>query len=431
MIAPRARPTLGLRANLRQFALLMAVNAFVGAMVGLERAVLPVIAVTEFRLAASTAVMAFIVSFGLVKALTNLAAGSLSDRFGRKKVLIAGWLFALPVPILILLAPSWGWVVAANALLGVSQGLCWSLTVNMKSDLVGPRRRGLALGLNETAGYAAVGAAALLSAPLAAEFGLRPGPFGLAIVIALAGLVLSVFAVRETHAHVAVETEARLPGQRLEGGIRSSATWLDRDLVACSQAGLVNNLNDALVWGLLPLFLLVRGVPLGQIALVSGAYAVSWGALQLLTGTLSDRWGRRGLIVAGMLVQGAGLIAFARGGEPAIWLAAAVVMGAGTAMVYPSLLAAVGDIAAPAWRASATGVYRLWRDLGYPIGAVLAGVVADAAGVPTAIVTVGGLTLASGLVAAALLRETRTADDQVSILGLGPRTAAAPLRRRP
>jgi MFS family permease len=344
---------------------------------------------------------------------------------GRKKVLVAGWLFALPVPILILAAPGWEWVIAANALLGINQGLCWSLTVNMKIDLVGPRRRGLALGLNETAGYLAVGVAALLSAPLAGAFGLRRGPFGLAIGVALAGLVLSTVAINETRSHVALEAEAPMPGQRLAGGIRSGATWLDRDLLACSQAGLVNNLNDALVWGLLPLLLLARGAGLGEIALVSGAYAISWGALQLPAGALSDHLGRRGLIVAGMLSQGAGLLAIGEGRGLGVWVGAALVTGAGTAMVYPTLLAAVSDIAIPAWRASAVGVYRLWRDLGYPLGAVVAGVIADLAGIPASVATVAGLTVLSGMVVALRLRETapgvRAASPAVGIRPAGAR----------
>jgi len=409
MIASLKQPALGLRANLPQFALLMLVNAFVGSMVGLERAVLPVLAVQDFHVAAATAVLGFIVSFGLIKALTNLAAGGLADALGRKRVLVVGWLFALPVPLIILAAPSWGWVIAANAFLGVNQGLCWSLTVNMKADLVGPQRRGLALGLNETAGYASAGVAALVSAPLAAAFGLRQGPFGLAAIVAVAGLVVSLLLVHETRPHVAVEYQEASPQrlQRLSGGIGSLRTWLDRDLLACSQAGLVNNLNDVVAWGLLPLMLLSRGLRLGQIAVVSGGYALSWGLLQTGTGALSDRWGRRGLIVGGMLVQGLALAAISQVSGLGPWLFAAVVMGAGTAMVYPTLLAAVGDIAAPEKRASGVGIYRLWRDLGYPLGAVVAGLLADLAGIPVSILAIGVLTAASGLVAAGLLRETR------------------------
>ena len=383
----------------------MLVNAFVGAMVGLERAIVPVLAVHDFKIAAAPAVLAFILSFGLVKALANLAAGHLSDVLGRKRVLVAGWLFGLPAALLVLWAPSWGWVIAANAFLGVNQGLCWSLTVNMKIDLVGPARRGLALGLNETAGYVSVGLAALLSGPLAAAFGLRRGPFGLAFVIALIGLVISALLIKDTRAHVARESDRAT--SRLAAGVFSAASWRDRDMLVCAQAGLVNNLNDAVAWGLLPLFLLARGLSLSRIAVVAGAYALSWGAFQIPTGALSDRWGRRWLIVAGMLVQGAALATMPLSGALFGWLTAAIVMGAGTAMVYPTLLAAVGDIAAPTRRASAVGIYRLWRDLGYAAGAVLAGVIADRAGIPAAITTVAGVTIASGLVSALLLRETR------------------------
>ncbi len=417
MTGPRARDgagtprpvVLGLRANRGQFLLLVLINGFVGAMVGLERTVIPLIAMRQFGIASASAALSFIVAFGVVKALTNVVAGSLSDRVGRKGVLVAGWLVGIPVPLLILWAPAWGWIIVANALLGVNQALCWSMTVNMKIDLVGPARRGLALGINESAGYAAVGLATLTAGALAAAYGLRQGPFTLGVAFPVLGLLLSALCVRETRGHVRLE--ARQAG---DGGERPSlrrvfaqASWRDRDLFACSQAGLVNNLNDGLAWGLLPLFFARAGLGIGAIALISAAYPLSWGVLQLGTGALSDRWGRKPFIVGGMALQGLALAAIplVRGEGP--WLGTALVLGLGTALVYPTLLAAVGDVAHPSWRASAVGVYRLWRDLGYAVGALLAGAIADIAGLPAAILTVAALTLVSSGVAAARLRETR------------------------
>jgi MFS family permease len=407
-----SRPiTLGLRANLGQFLLLVLINGFVGTMVGLERTVVPLIAQRQFGVASASAALSFIISFGVVKALTNFLAGGLSDRIGRKGVLVAGWLIGLPVPLIILWAPTWGWIVAANVLLGVNQALCWSMTVNMKIDLVGPARRGLALGLNESAGYGALGLATLASGALAAAYGLRHGPFTLGIAFPVLGLLLSVMFVRETRGHV--HLEARQQGASHPTGERPSlgtvlalASWRHRDLFACSQAGLVNNLNDGLAWGLLPLYFARAGLGVGAIAAISAAYPLSWGVLQLGTGALSDQWGRRPLIVAGMALQGLALLAIplVRGEGP--WIGAALALGLGTALVYPTLLAAVGDVAHPSWRASAVGVYRLWRDLGYAVGALLAGVVADLAGIPAAILTVAALTLASSGVAAWRLRET-------------------------
>lgn len=403
--------TLGLRANLGQFLLLVLINGFVGAMVGLERTVIPLIAQRQFGVASASAVLSFIISFGVVKALTNFFAGGLSDRFGRKSVLVAGWLVGLPVPLIILWAPAWGWIVAANVLLGVNQALCWSMTVNMKIDLVGPARRGLALGLNESAGYGAVGLATLASGALAAAYGLRQGPFTLGIAFPVVGLLLSALLVRETHGHMRLEAHRHgsphPAGERPSlGKVFTLASWRNRDLFACSQAGLVNNLNDGLAWGLLPIFFARAGLGVGAIAAISAAYPLSWGVLQLGTGALSDHWGRRRLIVGGMALQGLALVAIAlvRGEGP--WIGAALALGLGTAMVYPTLLAAVGDVAHPSWRASAVGVYRLWRDLGYAIGALLAGIIADIAGIPAAILTVAALTLASAGIAAWRLRET-------------------------
>ncbi len=399
---------LGLRPNLGQFLLLVLINAFVGAMVGLERTVIPLIATRQFGLASASAATSFIVAFGVTKALANFVAGDLSDRVGRKGVLVAGWLVGLPVPLLVLWAPAWGWIVLANVLLGVNQALCWSMTVNMKIDLVGPERRGLALGINESAGYGAVGLATLASGAVATAYGLRQGPFTLGIAFPVLGLLLSALFVRDTRGHVRLEArQVGSGGARLSlGQVFALASWRDRDLFACSQAGLVNNLNDGLAWGLLPLFFARAGLGIGTVALISAAYPLSWGILQLGTGVLSDHWGRRPLIVGGMALQGLALAAIPLVRGEAAWLGTAVALGLGTALVYPTLLAAVGDVAHPSWRASAVGVYRLWRDLGYAVGALLAGVVADIAGIPAAILTVAALTLLSSGIAFGRLRET-------------------------
>ena len=402
-------PRLGLSENWRQFWLLVLVNAFVGAMVGLERTVLPLLAEREFGLASKSAALSFIATFGAVKALTNLLAGRLGDRFGRKRVLVAGWVIGLPVPLLVMWAPSWSWIVFANVLLGVNQGLTWSTTVIMKIDLVGPQRRGLAMGLNEFAGYLAVAATAYATGLVADSFGLRPEPFYLGIALAAGGLALSQLAVRDTIAHVRGEAAAgqlrpaRSPSLRQ---LLSRTSWTDPALFSVSQAGLVNNLNDGLAWGLFPIFFGAAGLSLHEIAVLTAAYPAVWSVAQLWTGALSDRWGRKPLIVGGMLLQGAALVATALVGGFAPWLAAAALLGIGTAMVYPTLLAAIADVAHPAWRGSAVGVYRLWRDAGYVVGALAAGLIADAFGMVAAIGAIGVLTAASGLLALARMPET-------------------------
>ena len=407
--AAAARPVLGLRENWRQFWLLVLVNAFVGAMVGLERTVLPLLAEQDFGLASRSAMLSFIATFGVVKALTNALAGHLGDRWGRKRVLVAGWLFAVPVPFLVMWAPTWGWVVFANVLLGINQGLAWSTTVIMKIDLVGPERRGLAMGLNEFAGYLAVALAALMTGEIAARTGLRPEPFYVGVAATALGLTLTVLAVRDTGAHVRHEAALHAAG---DGGrslreIFALATWRDRALSSASLTGLVNNLNDGLAWGLFPLFFAAAGLSLREIGVLTFAYPAAQGVGQLWTGALSDRWGRKWLIAGGMALQGGALVALALSHGFARWLAACLLLGAGTAMVYPTLLAAVGDVAAPAWRATAVGVYRFWRDLGYAAGAVLAGVTADAFGLGAAIAAVGVLTAATGAYVALRMPETR------------------------
>ncbi|MGH9002699.1 MAG: MFS transporter [Acidimicrobiia bacterium] len=399
---------MGIRANLAQFSLLVAVNALVGGTIGQERTVLPLLAEREFGLAAHTAGLTFIVAFGITKALTNLVAGALSDRVGRKPVLVAGWIIGIPVPLMLIWAPAWGWVIAANVLLGVNQGLTWSTTVIMKIDLAGPERRGLAMGLNEAAGYGAVAATALFTGWIATNHGLRPGPFLLGAAYIALGLGLSTVFVRETRDHARQEAaDHHTPGEQLTVGRVLTHTALhDRDLLAVNQAGLVNNLNDGLAWGLLPVLFAADGLTVADIGLLAALYPAVWGAGQLVTGALSDRAGRKPLIVGGMLTQAAALALFATATGVAPWALAAVALGAGTALVYPTLLAAIGDVAHPAWRASAVGVYRLWRDSGYALGALIAGITADLIGLRGAVATVAALTAASGLLTARLLTET-------------------------
>ena len=390
---------LGLRANAGQFALLVGLNAFVGAMVGLERSVLPLVGERDFGLESKGAILSFVVAFGIAKAFANLAAGGLADRVGRKRLLVLGWVLALPVPVLIALAPNWGWIVAANLLLGANQGLAWSMTVVMKIDLVGPVRRGLALGLNESAGYLGVAAAAFVTGALAASFAPRTLVWVGAAAIAALGTAISIFFVRDTGAHVAREQLAhgRAESQTLRAAF-ARATVREPMLRACSQAGLVNNLNDALAWGLAPLYLAAHGASATEIGIVAGIYPAVWGAGQLLTGWLSDHTGRKPLITAGMLVQaGALALLVAGGGAFAPALVAAVFLGIGTAIVYPTLIAAVSDGVQPVERAQVVGVYRFWRDFGFVVGALLAGLVADAAGADTAIAIVATLTAGSGL----------------------------------
>jgi MFS family permease len=410
--APGAVARLGLRANWRQFALLAAVNAFVGGMVGLERSILPVLAEQDFGVASKTVAISFIAAFGFAKALANLFAGRLSERFSRRSILIAGWLVGAPVPFIIIFAPAWGWIVAANVLLGVNQGFAWSMTVNMKVDLVGPRRRGFALGVNEAAGYLSMAAAAFAAGVIASRYGLRPEPWYLGIGFVACGLALSVLLVRDTAPFVEVESEGSGSVVCAASSIRESfarATWRDRHLVAISQAGFVNNLNDGLAWGIFPLFFASHGLSLGRIAILTAMYPLIWGGLQLVTGWASDVAGRKPLIVAGMLLQALSISIVGLSTEFAAWMAALAALGVGTAMVYPALLAATGDAVHPRERATALGVYRFWRDSGV-IGAALAGgLLADAFGFRAAIQGVALLTAASGIVAALVLRSAPTA----------------------
>jgi MFS family permease len=362
-----------------------------------------------FGIASETAVLSFIVTFGFAKAFANLYAGRMADRTGRKPLLIAGWLAAIPVPFLLMFGPAWGWIIVANLLLGVNQGLCWSMTVVMKIDLVGPKQRGLAMGLNEFAGYLAVGGAAYLSGLIAQSYGLRPWPFAMGVACVVVALALSILAVRETHSHARFEAAGR---ERINAPLPSFRTlfadvsWRNRTLSSISQAGLVNNLNDGLAWGILPLYFAAAGLSVERIAILAAAYPTTWGILQLVTGALSDRLGRKWMIAAGMWLQGAAIMVFLSSGGFGIWLAAAVLLGAGTAMVYPTLLAAIGDAVNPLVRGSSVGVYRLWRDSGYAFGALLSGVVAQTLGQRSAIAVVAGITFLSGLVVALRMRET-------------------------
>ena len=408
--------TLGLRANWRQFVLLVIVNAFVGAMVGLERSVMPIIATTQFHVASTTAVLSFIATFGLTKALTNLAAGWLADSGARRRTLLAGWIVALPIPFMIYEAPNWSWIVAANGLLGINQGLAWSSTVIMKIDLVGPRRRGFAMGLNEFAGYVAVGMAGLVSGVVATRYGLQTGAAAVGLVVALTGLGLSWF-VRETAQHVQRESADTGSQQRPRlGEVITRSMWSDAGLFSVSQAGLVNNLNDGLAWGVFPLVFLQSGLSVQETSMLAAIYPITWGVCQLATGALSDYWGRKRPIVIGMTLQGAALFSVPLAHSWFGWALALATLGLGTALVYPTMLAAIGDLATPSWRGTAIGVYRLWRDLGYVAGALLAGVLTDFFGTSIAIRAIALLTVCSGIVVAIRLREPRAAMDARAVV---------------
>lgn len=412
--SPRVR--LGLRANAAQFALLVAVNALVGGMVGQQQTVLPLLAESEFGLTGYTFIFTYVAAFGITKAIANWFAGTFSDRYGRKPVLITGWLFAVPVPLMLIVAPNWGWVVAANVLLGINQGLTWSTTVVMKIDLVGPRQRGLAMGLNEAAGYGAVAVTSLLAGYLAEQFGLRPAPFLLGIAYTALALLLSGAFVKETRGHAQLEAGQHAPRadgrhDHLHGGLTDRQIWRQTSLTepalsSASQAGLVNNLNFGLSWGLFPLLFATADLPVGQIGLLFALYPGVWGTGQLITGALSDRIGRKHLITAGMTTQAAALALIGASDGFAGWATGTVLLGAGTAMVYPTLLAVIGDVAHPAWRGRAVGVYRVWRDLGYAVGAVLGGIVADVLGLHAAVWAAAAISAGSALVVAGRMYET-------------------------
>jgi MFS family permease len=400
---------LGLRENLSQFSLLVLINAFVGGMVGIERTVVPLIGSEEFHIESTTLITSFIISFGVVKACANLVSGQLADAWGRKRVLVIGWLLGIPVPFMIIAAPAWEWVIAANVLLGLSQGFSWSMTVIMKVDLVGPKGRGLAVGLNEFAGYLAVGLTAFFTGYLASRYGLRPAPIYLGVFYAIAGTLLSILAVRDTRYHVRMEARA-VANEDSPMSFREVfmlASLKNRNLFAASQAGLINNLNDGMSWGIFPLFFTTLGLGVERVGVLKAVYPIVWGVGQIVTGPLSDRWGRKGLIVAGMWVQAVGLFMTGLTTQFGMWFLASVLLGVGTAMVYPSLIAAVSDASHPSWRARSLSVYRFWRDLGYAIGALSAGIIADRFGFAAAVLAIAVITFISGVVVAIAMREHR------------------------
>jgi MFS family permease len=412
----QTRPVLGLRANAAQFTLLVTINALVGGMVGQQQTVLPLLAAREFGLTGYTFIFTYVIAFGITKAIANYFAGTWSDRYGRRPVLIAGWLVAVPVPLMLIWAPSWGWVVAANVLLGVNQGLTWSTTVIMKIDLVGPRQRGLAMGLNEAAGYGAVALTSLAAGYLAAHHGLRPAPFLLGLSYTALALGLATLVVKETRDHARLEAVDHVPRadglhDHLHGELSNRDVFLqtsfrERALSSASQAGLVNNLNFGLSWGLFPLLFAASGLPVGQIGVLFALYPAVWGIGQLVTGALSDRWGRKRLIGGGMLIQATALVVIAGSEAFAPWAVGTMLLGAGTAMVYPTLLAAIGDVAHPAWRGRAVGIYRVWRDLGYAVGALMGGVVADLLSLRAAVWVAAAISVLSAVVVAVRMYET-------------------------
>ena len=391
-----SKTQLGLKENWQQFSLLVLVNVFVGGMVGLERSILPQLAEQEFQLAAKTAILSFIVVFGITKALTNYFAGTLANRWGRKNLLILGWIFALPVPLLLMYAPNWSWVILANVFLGINQGLAWSSTVVMKIDLVGPKNRGFAMGINEAAGYMAVGAVAFLSASIANAYGVRPYPFYIGIVLAIFGLLSSIFLIKDTRGFVQLEgEESKAP---LLKNIFSETSWKHPNLGAISQGGLVNNLNDGMIWGLFPILLLSKGFTATELAQIIAIYPMVWGLSQLFTGKLADRYAKKSLLFWGMFLQGLAILGFIWAQSFIAFAMLSVFLGLGTAVVYPTFLAAIADNTHPSQRAQSIGVYRLWRDLGYAVGALLTGILADLWTINTAIFAIGGLTILSALV---------------------------------
>jgi MFS family permease len=393
---------LGLKENWQQFSLLVLVNAFVGGMVGLERSILPQLAELEFHLAAKTAILSFIIVFGITKAITNYFAGTLANKVGRKNLLVIGWLFALPVPLLLIYAPSWSWVILANIFLGVNQGLAWSSTVVMKIDLVGPKKRGFAMGINEAAGYLAVGGVAFLSANLANAYAIRPYPFYIGILLSILGLLASIFLIKDTRGFVQLESEKS--DTPLLSNLFKDTSWRNPNLGSISQGGLVNNLNDGMIWGLFPILLLSKGFSATELAQIIAIYPTVWGLSQLFTGKLADLYPKKTLLFWGMLLQGIAILGFVWAQTFFAFASLSVLLGLGTAVVYPTFLAAIADNTHPSQRAQSIGIYRLWRDLGYAFGALLTGILADFWSINTAIISIGVLTILSSLVILARMR---------------------------
>ncbi|MDH5475698.1 MAG: MFS transporter [Cyclobacteriaceae bacterium] len=388
--------TLGLRQNWKQFTLLVIVNAFVGGMIGLERSILPQLAEEEFSIAAKTAILSFIVVFGISKAITNYFTGALANKVGRKNLLTIGWLIGIPVPLILIYAPHWNWVIAANILLGINQGLTWSSTVVMKIDLVGEKNRGFAMGLNESAGYLAVGIVAYLTGWIASDYGIRPYPFYLGLVFAFVGLFSSWFFVKDTGGHV--KSEASSSKIKLLKNIFRETTWSNPNLGSISQAGLVNNLNDGMIWGIFPILLSLRGFSILEIGKIVAVYPVVWGLGQLVTGKLADHYNKKWMLFSGMLFQGLTILGMIMATTFIQFVLLSVILGIGTAIVYPTFLAAIADHTHPQQRAESIGVFRLWRDLGYAFGAILTGVLADFVSINASIAAIGGLTLISALI---------------------------------
>jgi MFS family permease len=386
----------GLKDNWKQFSLLVLINAFVGGMVGMERTILPEIAETDFGIAARSAIFSFIVVFGITKAVSNYFAGRFAQQFGRKKMLVVGWLFGLPVPLMLMYAPDWNWIIAANFFLGINQGLAWSANVIMKIDLAGEKDRGLAMGLNEFAGYVAVAIVAFLTGWIAAEYGLRPYPFYLGIGLALLGLLMSIFLVRDTASFVEYESN-QSNDKRSKKNLFREVSIGDRNLQSVSQAGMMTNFKDGMAWGALPIFLAAAGLSMTQIGIVVAVYPAFWGMLQVVTGKLSDYTGRKKMLWAGMLVQGLSLLLFPFLEHFYLFVLVAAMLGIGTAMVYPTFLAAVADLTHPQDRAESVGIFRLWRDGGYALGAIFSGMVADIFNIDLAILLTGMLVLGSAL----------------------------------
>ncbi|MGE5701162.1 MAG: MFS transporter [Clostridia bacterium] len=400
----------GIKENGVQFLLLVVITLFVGSMVGLERTILPMIGESEFGIASTSAALSFIISFGLSKAVVNLFAGHIADHLGRKRVLLLGWMIGFFVPLLVIVAHDWWVIVLANLFLGINQGLTWSMTVNMKIDIAKPEQRGLAIGLNEFAGYLGVAAMALLTAFVASTYGLRPEPFYVGIAVVIIGLLLSL-TIKNTDVHLQhqLKNQSKSTKPVDTSKIFQLTTWKDRNLSTVSFAGLSTNLKDGMAWGLLPLFLATHPLSVGQIGTIVAIYPASWGLFQLLTGALSDRIGRKWLIASGLWVQAASLWIMLLADQFFGWMLAAVLLGIGTAMVYPTLAAVISDVAEPSWRATSLGIFRFWRDSGYAAGAFLAGIVADLLNVEWAIGLVALIPFAAGWLSAIRLKETRMA----------------------